>query len=172
MKTYQLFATICLFFIFSSCVQFKEAQPQNVENINSFPIDLIGKYTDADQGILTITDKKMNYISKDGSKQLIKNLGDQCLLRAFNGMYVFNIKENENWDVFLTKSNGKDWEVYTISIGNDNKKLKKLQKTVDVDIVQNQEGGNDYLINPSKVEFQRLIDKHFFSKSNYFKRVN
>jgi hypothetical protein len=77
---------------------------KQVENMMSFPNELIGKYTDSEQGTLTISEKNMTYVSKDGSKQFNKNLGEEFILRAFNGSYVINIKENENWQVFLTKT--------------------------------------------------------------------
>jgi hypothetical protein len=171
MKTSHLVAIICFAFTLSSCVQFKEAQPKQVENMMSFPNELLGKYTDSEQGTLTISEKNMTYVSKDGSKQFNKNLGEEFILRAFNGSYVINIKENENWQVFLTKTNGKDLDVYTVSLGNDDKKLTKLQKTIKVEVKQDPDGGESYVINPSKEEFQLLIDQSFFSKSNYFKRI-
>jgi hypothetical protein len=172
MKTINFLITLIFMGILTACVQFKEAQPQQVDNLNSFPSELIGKYTDPDQGTLTITEKSMNYVSKDQSKKMDKTLGNECILRSFNGYFVFNIKEDPNWQVFLTKAKGKDLDVFTLKIADNDKKLKKLQKIVKVEINPAQEGGNTYVINPSKDEFQLLIDKQFFSKTNLFKRVN
>lgn len=172
MKTIYFSFLLAIFFGATSCVQFKEAQPQQVDNLNNFPTELVGKYTDSDEGTLTISEKSMSYVSKDQSKQMNKSLGNECILRSFNGYYVFNIKEDPNWQVFLTKVNGKNLDVYTLNIVDNDKKLKKLQKNVKVEINPAQEGGNTYVINPSKEEFQLLIDKQFFSKTNLFKRVN
>lgn len=172
MKSIYFSFLLTILFGASSCVQFKEAQPQQIDNLNSFPAELIGKYTDSDQGTLTISEKSMSYVSKDQSKQMNKTLGNACILRSFNGYYVFNIKEDPNWQVFLTKVNGKNLDVYTINVAENDKKLKKLQKAVKVEVIPSEQGGNTYVINPSKDEFQFLIEKQYFSKSNLFKRVN
>ena len=150
-----------------SSLRFETSQPNGVEELKVFPRTFIGNYVSEDKKEHLRVDKSQLRINED-----LSSLGDESILKMYNGYYVLTVKDRISYcQVFLIKKIDQDILVQAFDIDQQNPMaIKKLKEILPVKEVKN---GNDvfYLINPTKEEFQILIDKNLFLKTYKFIKV-
>jgi hypothetical protein len=166
--------------IISSCttIQFETAQPKDTAELTEFPAEVIGKYISQDNDTLLIFNKSFQYneSSKSGKNMVDSLLKDMTVLKQMNDYYILSIKDTSTnaWEVFTFKKSGKSIDVNYI-ISNEKKDddlLKEIKEITKVKEITDTAGkAPRYLLNPSKEEFQKLIDKKIFTKIFEFKGI-
>ncbi len=171
-----LFIMIAIILMLSSCitVKFEDAQPKDTPELKEFPESMLGVYFDNNKDTLTITNFSFKYGSKKSLLYQNKTLSpDESVLKKFNDYYVLSLKDDDNWEVVVFKCIEKDLSVFYINLDkNRERTLSKIKAIMPVKEIKGNNGKIDYyLINPSKKDFQTLLDKEIFSHIGDFKRI-
>jgi len=161
---------------FSSCtsVKFENSQPKDTEELNAFPPSLVGVYFDGEKDTLTLTNNSFKYGNEKSFFHLNGTLASgESTLKISNDYLVLSLKDKGTWEVIVGKFSGKDLIAFYIDIDKEREKtIKQLKEIVTVKEIKNDNGTIDYyLINPTKNEFEKLIQKNLFAKKVVFKRI-
>ena len=164
----KLFIVILAVFLMScSAIKFETVQPIDGDVLKAFPKTFVGEYLSEDKkDTLTVT--KSNFsIGKDKI-----TLGDSLVLKMYNEYYSLNVKDDSGfWQVCLFKKNDKNIVANFFDLDKDNPfVIKKLKEVLPVKEIKNDKD-IFYLINPTKEEFQALIDKNLFIKKEVFTKI-
>jgi len=107
-------------------------------------------------------------------------LSDSLVIKSFKKYLVVSAKENKNgyWSIFILEPKGDDFvmnvvgniksEVDSTPADESDLMLKDFEKITRFEKI----GENNYLVNPSKSEFNKLINKGLFSSPLEMKRVS
>ena len=178
---------LALMTILSSCrVFYENPQPLNTKELNTIPSELTGTYIEADShDTLIVTGDSYHFKEHSpGSGDSGQNKGTlnsgETVLKRLDGNYILSRKiddapENfpENiWMVYLLKY--RDNELKVSYLGCDDKEIDKLvvsmKKIVSVKELKDKDE-TDYLINPSKKQFRKLIDTGLFQDAYKFLKI-
>jgi hypothetical protein len=174
-KTILIISATVLLLSACTSVKFETSQPKGVPELTEFPKEVLGNYTDAEKDTLIIAKSTYKVGSKKSSFYSTDTLSSgKITLKKYNDYYVLSRKDENAWEIVTFKSMGDNLTVYYINYNSENEKeiIEKLRKIVTVKEVKNTEGKIDYyLINPTKEEFDALMNKQLFSKIVCFKRI-
>jgi hypothetical protein len=168
--------TICFLvamMILFSCktMFFKVPQPLDTINLKEFPDSIRGFYTSENIDTLKIDQFSFVMGNKDSSVEGCGNLNsDSITLKQLREYLVLSIKEGDYWDVLLIKYNKDTLTTFNIDINDEeNDNLNKISKITPFRTLKNDKGEIvNYLINPSKKQFEELVDLNLFTKSHRF----
>lgn len=167
MNKSNLLSFLMLSMILISCktIYFKQSQPFETTSINEFPESIRGLYTTKDNDTLKIG--RFGFDTKNNKSQFKSEVilnSDSLTLKQLNDYYVLSMLEEAYWEVFLLKSNNDTLTIYNIDINDDESGfVNKISKITPVRIIKNEKGEViHYLINPSKKQFEQLIDLKLF----------
>jgi len=172
------------FFLIAACstIRFGNPQPGETRELNKIPSKLIGNYLDADGDTLFVN--KKSFIFKNDEEKKLS--GDRVFLKKYKDFYVLSVKEVlhgnkktdlEGWDVILVKlSEDNSLVCYSINTSTDEKEQVALTKLKDIIFVEKQYHENNkdrayFVINPSKKQFEEIINSNIFSVVMEFKRI-
>jgi len=175
-QKYLFFALILLSISSCTTVQFETSQPKDAEELSEFPKDLTGKYTSKNKDTLLIYNNSFQYLESTifgPGKVNVLNQND-LILKKSNDYFVLSFKDSNAWEVLVIKQKGNKLRVYCIFYDKNNEveiinSLKEITKVIEI---RDSAGKIDkYLINPTKEEFQLLLDKKVFSKYLELKKI-
>ncbi|MCO6499687.1 MAG: hypothetical protein J5I47_04815 [Vicingus serpentipes] len=170
MKLKNRILNLLVLLLLSSCTEvlFVEPQPRNIENEETFPIELQGIYINKNNDTLIIENKMYSYRDyKNGE------LSESIILRESDGYYFLNEQKGVFWRLFLAKFDKKSIYIYAIN-GGDNEKIKMLKKITEVkEIVSINDSTNieSYIVNPSSIELKNMLESSLFSQREYFLKI-
>ncbi len=175
------FIVILLITTLSSClsVEFTKPQPSWCDNLSEFPKEMQGHFYNNEKDTIEIGTNFYKLISAsqnpviDVDIKSTKYLSDSLLLRTYRKNYFLNTKENNNWRVSIIKiNNAKDITVYS-ALESEDKLMKNLKKVKDKTILKDESGKTtNIIVNPTKKEFQKLINSKLFVEYMVLKKVN
>jgi hypothetical protein len=175
-QKYLLLALILLSISACSTVKFETSQPKDAEELNEFPPDMIGKYTSMNKDTLIINNNSFQYLEASifgpGKVNLLKH--DEVVLKKSDDNLLLSIKDSNVWEVLLIKHKGSKLTLSCIFYDkkNVNDIINSVKAITNVTAIKDREGNIDkYMINPSKEEFQLLLDKKIFSKIMEYKMI-
>jgi len=161
------------FVFMTSCVsvKFTAPQPADAEELSSFPKSWRGRYVTMTDDTLIIYSNHL--IFRDSLKEEKYIIGQQIVLKKLNKYIVLNVKNEHNWDVVLAEKNRKTLNLYALDISKDEqKKIGRISAITPVQTIKNPEGKVDYyLINPSGINFEKLIKENFFTPFLSFEKL-
>ena len=154
----------------SSCttVQFATSQPKDAEILTEFPANLIGSYygsdKDSHKDSLIITKNSIQE-KKSSSANVLEP--DKLVLKKSNEYYILSGKESETWGVTALKQKGNKLSIYVLAYDKESEvelisKIEKITKVIQIQ--DSSEKAIQYIINPSKEQFQLLLDRKVFVK--------
>ena len=169
-----------LLLIISSCgpfIFFEKPQPADSNMENIFPEALQGKYVDRYNSFsLNVNELTCEYIDIDSSS-LFGNkkvgLSDSLILKKHNPYYILNLGKENLYHVFVISIKNIDTLVVNSIDGEDLEEVEKLKKITPVKERFNSNGNSHYyIINPTKKQFESMLQKNMFSGEMIFTRVN
>lgn len=166
-----LLASITLF----SCksMYFKVSQPLDTINLDEFPDSIRGLYISEDIDTLKIDQFSFIMGNKDASFEGGGSLNtDSVTLKQSNNYLVLSMKDDVYWNVVLMKYNNDTLAIFGIDINEkENITLNSISKITPFRTIKNdREEIVDYLINPSKIQFEQLVELGFFTEKIRFIR--
>ena len=165
MKNKLLFVFPFLFFFSCSQVYFLTPQPLKGTSIKSFMPDVQGEYSDS---IIDITILKNEIIIWGERYQMTsKNpVGNEVLVKYYKDFYFASFNDSGYFSVLMGKFYENKLAVYMLNA--DEYSISNLKRLINVDKLNNEIGG--YLIDPSKKEFDEIIDYDFFEVVNVLQK--
>lgn len=159
--------------ILFSCksMYFKVPQPLDTVNLKDFPDSIRGLYTSENIDTLKIDQYSFVMGNKDSSVEGGGNLNsDSLTLKQMKEYLVLSIKEGDYWDVLLINYNKDTLTTFNIDINDEeNDNLNKISKITPFRTLKNDKDEIvNYLINPSKKQFEQLVDLKLFTKTHRF----
>jgi hypothetical protein len=155
--------------LLSSCSElvFKNAMPQNAQNLTAFPEVLQGTFVSTDDVPDTVRVTPTYY----GIEQ--QKLDDENVIRQAGRYYVLNQKKLNGWHVAVIKPNGKNsFSCYLFDTKED-KSRKAISKVTRLEEVLNGDGEVDYLrIAPTDAEFKKLLRSRALIRVQKYKRIS
>lgn len=159
---------ILIAFGLSACAQvyFSTPQPQKGSTVKTFLEELTGVYADS---ILDITiDSDAISISGDRFEMTRKTPGDhQVLVKYYRDFYFASFKDSTFYSVFMGKFYDDKLAVYMLN--GDELSLNRLNRLIKVDTIDAE--SNHYLVNPSKKEFDNLLDYEMFEVVSVLQKI-
>ena len=172
--------TVFIFFLWTtiiliSCksIYFKSPQPLDTDMLNEFPESIRGLYTSGDFDTLKIDEFSFVLGNKDSSIESGESLNTgTATLKLYNNHLVLSIKDESYWNVMLIKYKKDTLTVFWIDINDkENYILNRISKITPYRTLKNEKGEIvDYLINPSKKQFEKLVELDFFTEKITFIR--
>ena len=166
-----LWVTITL--ISCKSMYFKVPQPLDTDMLNEFPENIRGLYTSADVDTMKIDRFSFVMGNKDSSFEGGGSLNaDSVILKKMNNCLVLSIKDEIYWNVLLIKYNNDTLFIFGIDVNDkENYTLNRVGKITPFRTLKNDKGEIvDYLINPSKKQFEQLVDLGLFTEEMTFIR--
>ncbi len=175
-KLLVLLNTLFVLTYFCSCgdVQYTAPQPSWVtKNETAFPKSMQGNYKSGND-TFKITEDRIMLSKKDFDNDIV--LSDSVLLRKWNTTFFLNLLHrnysgsnsigngsSNTWSVIMAKEEKENLFIYEVRL-TDSLTLIKLKEITKVQEIKNTSGEiNDFIINPTADEFQKIV------KSNLFK---
>jgi len=168
---------IVLMLLLASCDQviFQEPQPRKVNPLKEIPIVLQGMYLDQDGDTLYVNKDSFSYDSDEFHYLDKVYLSDSSVLKKYKDHYFYNtpflVDEEEFWVCYIlyVDDDGSGFDLYAMDPG-DVVKLAKLQEITSKirDVGGDQ---NNYLFNPKKKDYKKIISDSVFSKMISFDRI-
>ena len=160
----------------SSCVdaRFKEPQPANKRERNTFPKAMQGTFLSTDGDTILINDYSF-WSQKDMFKKdnrLVMHIGDSLKIKRFYGSVFVNIlNDNNYWNVVLLDYANKDY-LHVYYIDPEAANVKELEKIAQLEVVRNEKGKKDFvLLNPSKREWKQIIKQEIPELIQTYRRI-
>jgi hypothetical protein len=168
-RLYYLFGILFM----TSCVsvKFTVPQPENVEEMKSFPKSWRGTYVTDTNDTLFLEGNAL--VFKDSLKAEKYIVGRQILIKKSGKYIVINVKNEQNWDVIIAQKKRQNLNLFALDISQEEqKKIEKISGLTPVKTIKNSEEKVDYyLIIPSKEDFEKLIKNDLFTPFLYFEKV-
>jgi arginine repressor len=197
-KSTFVLGVIVLLLVSCKTYYFENPQPSHTKELKSFPNELIGTYFElkadtiahVNEDPFVISKDSYHYKTNDSAIKDMKKDGSiehgKVVLKKFHKYYVLSQKiENplENsadsiWEVYVMKYKDERLVIYSMIYSEDNGSDKKLESKLLSDSIRailpviEKKAGNDtlFLINPSKNQFKKLLEKNLFRKVLEFKK--
>ena len=179
--------------LLSSCttIGFENPVPNNTKSLTEFPQELIGTYYDGEKDTLRIYKTSYVYGRPDSTVLFMNDTLKKGLieLKKFNDYYILNKKSDkaEIWGILpFTFRNGKievyfanlDTKKESLKVEGDTSKIKietvinMLDKITPVtSIIKEGSSENDYIINPTNEELNKILEERYFIKVIEFSRI-
>jgi len=148
-----------LTFLLSSCAQvfFAEPQPQKGIVIKNFMQDVVGIYADTTLEVevfktgLKIADENYTLSPKSPLKS-------EVYVKFYRGFYFANFLDSIHYSVYMAKFYDDKLALYMLNA--DKMSIEKIQKITAVSVLDS--ANQTYLVNPTKKEFDTLLDYENF----------
>lgn len=154
-------------FLFCSCAQVYFANPQPIKGtkIKTFIPDIQGNYFDSliDISIFKNEIVVAGYHYQITSKNPVEN---EVLVKYYKDYYFVSFSDSAYFSVFMAKFYDTKLALYMLNA--DTYSQSKLQRLVNVEKVNEEK--NWYLIDPSKKEFDEILDFGLFEVVNVLER--
>lgn len=156
-----------LIFITTSCakVYFVSPHPINGKTIKSIPKDMIGEYSDSTLDVKVFKDS----IIVNSDKFLLTTESpdtNQVLIKNYRDFYFATFKEKAYYDVYMASFYEDKLALYMIN--GDERSINTLKRVVKVDTIDIKEEA--YIINPSKNEFNDILEWELFELISILKK--
>jgi hypothetical protein len=151
----------------TSCgkVYFKTPQPVNGKVIKTFSKDLIGEYADSSIYVAILKDSvKVNNEVFGLSSETIDTT--KVIVKYYKGFYFATFKENQYFDVYMASFYEDKLALYMLN--GDSRSVNNLSRIVDVDTLSAED--EQYIINPTKREFNDIVDWEMFELISVLKK--
>lgn len=143
----------------SACgqVYFTEPSPQRGVKLKSFPESIQGTYTDSTLQIVITSDSIRVF---DEKYKLTKNDAGtgEVNVRFYQNMYFASFKDSLYYSVYMGSFYDNKLAVYMLNA--DERSINILSRFVEIDTLDVEK--EHYLINPSKTEFDAIINNELF----------
>jgi hypothetical protein len=175
-QIYLFFALFILVITSCTTVEFATSQPDGAEELSEFPANMRGKYIvpGHKKDTLCITESTIQY-GKYGENTRDSLDQVKTILKKSNDYFILNFKNKDNyWDVNPIKIKGNKIIMYTIMLDTSNQEaiVNKIRAITKVTELKDSLGNlENYLVNPTKDEFQQLLDKEIFSFNIVLKKI-
>lgn len=166
---------LSLIVVMTSCVEvlFEQTQPAGVKEIQQFPKALLGMYIEeTENDTLRITPFELQ--GPKNERDSAMKISPNFVLKKFKNEYVISRKHDSGlWEVaFISISKKGQLEIKTID-GGDEEKMKRLKLLLEVTTKYDEEGKADqYILNPTKKEFFKILKADIFEELGVFKKMN
>lgn len=151
----------------SSCakVYFVSPHPISGKTIKFIPKEIIGEYSDSTLDVKVFKDSLI--INSD--KFILTTLSpdtNQVLVKYYRDFYFATFKEKNLFDVYMASFYEDKLALYMIN--GDERSINTLKRVVDVDTIDIKE--EVYLINPTKKEFNDILEWELFELISILKK--
>lgn len=165
MKHTSIFAILIV--LLSACgqVYFTSPQPTKGVTVKSFIADLQGFYADSTLKIEVLKNELIvdNDTFKLSSKTPSKN---EVLVKYHKKLYFASFADSQYFSVYMANFYDNKLAVYMLNA--DAQSIAVLSKFLKVDVLSDKD--EHYLINPSKKEFDQLVDYDIFEVIGVFEK--
>lgn len=155
----KLFMIFVVSLLFTACAQvyFATPQPQKGTTVRSFLDELHGVYSDSNY-IVEILKNEM-LVSGDRYRLTTKTpLDNEVMIKFYKNFYFASFYDTLHYTVFMGRFYDNKLAVYMLNA--DSRSIEILNRYVVVDTINAED--NTYFINPSKKEFDQMIDDELF----------
>lgn len=162
-----IFWSILLILITTSCahVYFSEPQPQKGMVIKSFIEGVQGVYRDSTLDVEVLKNELV--VSGEHYHLTAKLPGEnEVMVKFYKDFYFASFKDSSYYSVLMGKFYENKLAIYMLNA--DEMSVNRLRKLVDVSLVDTVNKG--YLMQPSKKQFDDLIDYDMFEVVNVLKK--
>lgn len=176
-QKYLLFALILLSISACTTVQFETSQPKDAPILSEFPNELIGKYVSLGKVKDTLIIMRNAYKFKEtkiiGIGKVSELNQNVIILKKSNDYFVLSEKDSNAWEVIALKQKGQKISFYLLAYDKDSrvKTINRIKEITNVVEISDTDSNGKYRINPTKEEFQLLLDKKIFSKIMEYKKI-
>lgn len=156
-----------LLIVLTSCekVYFKTPQPANGKLVKAFSKDLIGEYADSTLDVAVFKDSiKVNGEYFGLSSEIIDS--SQVIVKYYKDFYFATFKEGQCYDVYMANFYEDKLALYMLN--GDSRSVSNLSRIVDVDTLNAED--KQYIINPTKREFNDIVDWELFELISVLKK--
>ncbi len=151
----------------TSCakVYFKTPQPLNGKLVKTFSKDVIGEYADSTLDVVVLKDSiKINGEFYSLSSEIIDST--QVIVKFYKDFYFATFKESKYYDVYMANFYEDKLALYMLN--GDSRSISYLSRIVDVDTLNAED--EQYIINPTKREFNDIVDWELFELISVLKK--
>ncbi|MDN5200961.1 hypothetical protein QQ008_06305 [Fulvivirgaceae bacterium BMA10] len=178
MKKLIFYAIVLIWLSACTEVVYKNPQPLNTGSLKTFPEELRGAYESVnDDEKITITLGERYYsLREDDDEQIDGNISsDSASLKYYKGYYFLSHKMDElpYWILRVAKVQP-DGTLSVLAIDADNHSIMdELRNSLEVKRVEHDdEYDKFFLIEPTRKELIKLIEKKVFQEVYTFKKIN
>ncbi len=171
--------------IINSCgpqIYFEQSQPTNIEREKIFPKSLQGIYIDnKNKDFIYIIDKfTIEYRNTKKQGGILDGmswkgqLSDSLILKNNENQFYLNLKsDNENkWFVIIISMKDDDNLIARFIDGDNQTEVEKLKRITTVQEIIDTNGDIDsYLINPTNIELEKMLQVEMFSIKMTFTKI-
>lgn len=162
---------------FASCTEtrYKEPQPFEKKEKQSFPKKMQGTFVDEDGDTFKIESSRI-IGPKDnvlGTNTETIEISDSLKVKKYKGYCFLNtLTENNHWNVFLVDYSSKT-SIHVYGIDPESKRIKDLKKITTIEEFRNEKGKLKYiLLNPTKREWKQIIKEEIPEIVYTYRRVD
>lgn len=152
---------------FTQCAQlyFSKPQPSKGMAIRHFEKDLQGYYSDSLMSLTIMNDFLV--VDTDTFVLNSKTPGEgEVLVKYYNDFYFANFRDSLYFSVFMGKFYDDKLAVYMLNA--DERSIDVLRRFMDVEVLDEEK--EYYLADPSKKEFQQLVENELFDVVSVLQR--
>jgi len=161
---------ILLSVTFVSCndVQFKEAQPVDTKSLKVIPKEFRGTFIN-EYSYLLVGKKSFKFVNVDQSEITAGNIGVNIIIKQFDEKYYVSLKVpySNYWRVGQISLSDKTLTVKSII---ETEKVKKIMESIEYEF--NSDDADSYKINPTKNEFQNIINMNSFDELSVLEKTS